>query len=40
MTVGELQERMTPEEMVLWNGYYSWRHEEREKAERKASWRR
>lgn len=40
MTVGELQERMTPEELTLWSAYLSHRAEEREKAERRASRRR
>ena len=40
MTVGELQERMTPEELMLWSGYYGHRAEEREKAEKRAARRR
>jgi hypothetical protein len=38
--VGDLQERMTPEELWLWSGYYGWRAEEQEKAERRAQRRR
>lgn len=40
MTVTELQERMTPEELTLWDAYLSHQHEEQEKARVRAMRRR
>jgi len=40
MTVGELQERMTPEELTLWTMYLENQYEQAEAARRKASRRR
>jgi len=40
MTVGELQERMTPEELLLWSFYLENQHEQQEAARRKANRRR
>jgi hypothetical protein len=39
-TVGDLLERMTPEELILWSGYLERQHEQRLKAERRAQRRR
>lgn len=35
MTVTELQERMTPEEMYLWVGYYEWSANQQKDARQK-----
>lgn len=40
MTVSELLERMTPEELVLWGAYLNHNAEEAEKARVKAARRR
>lgn len=40
MTVSELQERMTPEELTLWGLYLEHRQEQEEKARVKAARRR
>jgi len=40
MTVSELMERMTPEELVLWSGYLSHQRELQEEANRRAMRRR
>ena len=31
-TLTELQDRMTPEELILWSAFYQLRHEEEQKA--------
>jgi hypothetical protein len=36
LTLVELQERMTPEELWLWSVFYEYRHQEEEAAMRKA----
>jgi hypothetical protein len=36
MTVSELQQKVTPEEMMLWTGYLGHQEEMRQEAERKA----
>jgi len=40
MTVGDLQERMTPEELSLWAGYLDYQHELQVEAQRKVQRRR
>jgi hypothetical protein len=40
MTVRDLQERMTPEELCLWSGYYSYQAEREEEARKRAARRR
>jgi hypothetical protein len=40
MTVGDLQERMTPEELSLWAGYLDYQHELQVEAQKKAQRRR
>ena len=40
MTVSDLQQRMTNEELLLWVGYLTRQNELREEADRKASRRR
>jgi hypothetical protein len=40
MTVSDLLERMTPEELVLWQMFLVVQHEEHEKAMRNAARRR
>jgi hypothetical protein len=40
MTVGDLQERMTPEELMLWSGYLDYQRELQEQASRRAARRR
>tara|TARA_B100000900_G_scaffold383113_1_gene370789 strand:+ start:881 stop:1000 length:120 start_codon:yes stop_codon:yes gene_type:complete len=34
--LGELQERITLEELHIWNAFYVWRQEEEKKAEERA----
>lgn len=44
MTLGELQDRMTHEELLIWAAFYEWRSQEekrlRREAEQKAKARR
>ena len=40
MTLGELRERITDEELMLWSSYYELLNKEREEAQRKALRRR
>ena len=40
MTVCELQERMTYEELALWSAYYEWTADMQREAQRKAQKRR
>jgi hypothetical protein len=40
MTVGDLLQSMTHEEMVLWNVYFTVQHKEQKAAEKKARMRR
>lgn len=40
MSVAELQERMTPEELIGWSTYMQIRHEQEQEAMRKAKRRR
>ena len=40
MTVSELLQRMTPEEMVLWSGFYAHEHKVTVEQQRKAQRRR
>jgi len=40
MTVHELQERMTYEELALWSAYYEWTSDLQREAQRKATKRR
>ena len=40
MTLGDLRERITDEELVLWSAYYELLNKEREAAQRKAMSRR
>lgn len=40
MTVRELQERMTPEELMLWSAHYALEDKAMREAERKAKSRR
>ena len=35
-TLSELQAKITPEELMIWHAFYSYRHEEEEKAMEKA----
>ena len=40
MTLGDLRERVTDEELVLWSAYYELHNKEQEEAQRKALRRR
>lgn len=40
MTLGDLQQRMTPEELLLWSSFYEYRTQEEKKAQDKAMKRR
>ena len=40
MTLGDLRERVTDEELVLWSAYYEVINKEQEEAQRKALRRR
>ena len=40
LTLGELRAKMTPEELVIWLGYFTMLGEDREKAMQKAQRRR
>ena len=40
MTLGDLRERVTDEELVLWSAYYELQNKEQEEAQRKALRRR
>lgn len=40
MTLGDLRERITDEELMLWSAYYQLVNKEREDAQRKAMSRR
>jgi hypothetical protein len=40
MTVSDLLQRMTPEEMVLWSGFYAHENKKTIEAQRKAQRRR
>lgn len=40
MTLGDLRERVTDEELVLWSAYYEVLNKEQEEAQRKALRRR
>ena len=40
MTLGDLRERVTDEELMLWSAYYELLNKEREAAQRKAISRR
>ena len=39
MTVSELQQKMTPEEMLLWTGYLGHQLEQQQKMERRNRYR-
>ena len=40
MTLRDLRERITDEELVLWSGYYELENKEREKAMKRTAMRR
>ncbi len=40
MTLGDLRERITDEELLLWSAYYELEHKEKQAAQRKAMSRR
>ena len=40
MTLGDLRERVTDEELVLWSAYYELQRKEQEAAQRRAMSRR
>jgi hypothetical protein len=40
MTVSEIQERMTPEELTMWSLYLDYQHERQMEAQKRAARRR